>query len=93
MRRNQPGPVSRTVTIVQMHGLAFSNATTLLPRQQRSLRGTADSEGTRALTGSRVAVPAAEQSSSAGVLLSDALHLRDGGEPVPFVFGCETQVP
>lgn len=37
-------------------------------------------------------LPAAEQSSSAGVLLSDALHLRDGGEPVPFVFGCETQV-
>jgi hypothetical protein len=35
---------------------------------------------------------AAEQSSSSGVLLSDALHLRDGGEAVPFVFGCETQV-
>ena len=40
-----------------------------------------------------VSLPAAEQSSSAGVLLSDALHLRDGGDPVPFVFGCETQVP
>lgn len=35
---------------------------------------------------------AAEQSSSSGVLLSDALHLRDGGEAVAVVFGCETQV-
>lgn len=33
----------------------------------------------------------AEQSSSSGVLLSDALHLRDGGDAVWVVFGCETQ--
>jgi len=34
---------------------------------------------------------AAEQSSSSGVLLSDLLHLRDGAELVPVVFGCETR--
>lgn len=33
----------------------------------------------------------AEQSSSSGVLLSDLLHLRDGAELVPVVFGCETR--
>lgn len=35
--------------------------------------------------------PAAEQSSSAGVLLSDVIHLQDGAPPVAVMFGCETR--
>lgn len=33
----------------------------------------------------------AEQSSSSGVLVKDALHLHDGAAPAPVVFGCETR--
>lgn len=33
----------------------------------------------------------AEQSSSAGLLLSDVLHLRGGAPPAAVMFGCETR--
>jgi Xylanase inhibitor N-terminal len=34
-------------------------------------------------------MPAAELSSSEGWLVSDVVHLPDGGAPLPLVFGCE----